>query len=890
MKDENGVAIVLAICVTALLLCLGITYVTTSIIEKKAAANYQNMVAARAAAQTAFNRAIALMKDASIDPEENFNAIVSHRGGMTSWTNADTETLAAKLTTVINGINYYSLPGNYPSGYTATDSSAVTWIYFRLNQTDTGKIIGRIAYVVIPDKGKINPWSVVDSGVNAAIWNRTPPSELSYGGVNAYTSLDPVGNYIIGRPGRDLTELCLASLEADTATFMSAYTQQMSVKTCSPTGLIDTGSAGEWKDYEQIFSTLGLAADDDTTRNYFKKVFYVNAPKDPEAFWIDISNDSIRDPSELYHRFNLTRNDWSNVTVGSILNSNGTKFKSSVWGGESNYLPWLKNWNDAGGFQDVNNAKHQIIANLIDYCDSDTNATTDYSVNNPPTYVGLERCPYINEVKIQINAKIQRYDGDGSNNRDFDFTTSEPTVFVELVNMYGITNNTTVAPYTTTKAYVDSIRIDYQWGKVSNLNNYTPSISNLPLVITPIATPQNYSSNSASMSGGSLSQLSQRITGVNNISSFAIKIKITGLRIRLVSSDAGEAFYDYVCLPDTDFISIISSVSSTTSVTRYLTIDWEASDPRQNLNTWDWGLPASLVGITLANSENTTIQSLGTTNNRYITARSSFSGTDTDKESANNPWEISTAYIRNAPMKSPWELGFIHRAKAFQTLNLKKYNDNTTNGYGFRWDSGGGAYSDGDVNILDQVKMSSNIETLGKINVNSDNLSVLRILFDHIAVGSIPDDPGASTATVLSIDNANAIAHDVKSANGSSQGTGTPFLTRAQIVNRVSSLSDGSVVTQSTDRKQEETIGKFINLTKADPPDQYTIIAIGEAIRDVGGTRFDKYGNAIVTPTDIGNYEQNSDEILASQKILAIIKRDFINNRLYIQRMIYLSN
>lgn len=32
---------------------------------------------------------------------------------------------------------------------------------------------------------------------------------------------------------------------------------------------------------------------------------------------------------------------------------------------------------------------------------------------------------------------------------------------------------------------------------------------------------------------------------------------------------------------------------------------------------------------------------------------------------------LSTAYIRNAPMQSLWELGVIHRGAAWQTLNLK---------------------------------------------------------------------------------------------------------------------------------------------------------------------------------------------------------------------------
>jgi hypothetical protein len=234
-------------------------------------------------------------------------------------------------------------------------------------------------------------------------------------------------------------------------------------------------------------------------------------------------------------------------------------------------------------------------------------------------------------------------------------------------------------------------------------------------------------------------------------------------------------------------------------------------------------------------------------------------------------------------MQSPWELGFIHRAKAYQTLNLKKYNNLASNGYGFGLNSGGSAYSDGDANILDQIKMTSNTTTLGKINVNSDNLSVLRALFDNIKLGSdlkSNPDPGVIGyygTTTITPANANTIADSIRTANGS-QGTGTPFYTRASVVNPIPYLSTTTLgsYSRTTDAKQEELIGKFINLAKAETPDQYIVIAVGEAIRDVANT---------------GTYEPNVDEILASQKILAIIKHKFdpTTNQFYVVRMMYLS-
>ena len=87
---------------------------------------------------------------------------------------------------------------------------------------------------------------------------------------------------------------------------------------------------------------------------------------------------------------------------------------------------------------------------------------------------------------------------------------------------------------------------------------------------------------------------------------------------------------------------------------------------------------------------------------------------------------MSTAYIANAPMRSLWELGAIHRGRAWQTINLKwaggiaenspfSYLDNK------RYENlsdAGISYKQGDAGILDQVKLTSATHSSGKVNVN----------------------------------------------------------------------------------------------------------------------------------------------------------------------------
>ena len=74
---------------------------------------------------------------------------------------------------------------------------------------------------------------------------------------------------------------------------------------------------------------------------------------------------------------------------------------------------------------------------------------------------------------------------------------------------------------------------------------------------------------------------------------------------------------------------------------------------------------------------------------------------------------------------------------------------------------------------------------------------------------------------------------------------GSVLGTRAQIVRSIDgvSLDYG----QTDDLHKEELIGKFINLTKATQPDIYTVVAVGEAIKDLGGATIMNNGTPIDT-------------------------------------------
>jgi|GEM_PF-2489774 len=103
---------------------------------------------------------------------------------------------------------------------------------------------------------------------------------------------------------------------------------------------------------------------------------------------------------------------------------------------------------------------------------------------------------------------------------------------------------------------------------------------------------------------------------------------------------------------------------------------------------------------------------------------------------------LSSSYIRHAPMRSLWELGFISRAEAFKTLNLGRtriFNAGTA--YNAR---GGGTFEQGDANLLDQVKFSDtdNLkDAQGKININARYHQVFEWIFNK--------DTASSTGTTV---------------------------------------------------------------------------------------------------------------------------------------------
>lgn len=882
-SNEAGTAIILAIAISMLLIMLALAFLSSSMIEKKATRNNDAMTVARMVAQSALNRAMVSMKQVSKNALLAQEDVWSHhdvpydytKGYMSSSSDSAIyyDELDTNLTTIINDVEIVSSI-NASGTYDVTSRDAKTWIYLPLpSGYGSYPLTARIAYVVVADKGKIDASAAADSGLNAMALGYSHGQGLSesnepLGGLGSdgtpgaidkeITMINPDGSFVIGRPGRDVSEIFLRCLGSGTGSvwFKQVFDQKLSTL-YSPAGQLSPGA--RWKDFKELYGAINILNSqgkitDITAANGFHSVFYLDNPPDAEAYWRN-NGDDLKEESELYHRFNLMRMNWNDLSVDSII-SETQKFSNDIPDNDIYSINWIRNWSSAGDFPSADSARKQIAANLIDYNDSDTSATTD----NPdaPNYVGLEKCPYINEVRLKFEGKV----------------TESASVYVcrinldkislELVNLYDTGNMNTSG--------VVRISGQFKWTPNPNGNEQMEYFSDIPVTIDQSIGSDTYSYTDSSRT----LFLSPGYSTTSALPRSITDFKITNLTVKLTGS-SGE-LYDFAYV-DTGYGS--PSTLTSNGSEQYLYIDYQIDDPRQNLLASDWGGPTA-VG-TLSNGN------LGSINTGKCNPNP---GGNTDPEpGVMEPYNISTAFIRNSRMLSPWELGTIHRASKWQTLNLKKYNaaENMT--------GGGNGYADGDANILDQIKMTDKKQVYGKISINSKESDVMRVLFQKIRIGSGYLNPGWLTAYEVNADIAQNLANNIIIYNGSYKNR-TEFLGESTLVNLFTNYnSTGGNLQQTNDAKKEELVGKFINLTKATEANLFTIIAVGQAIKDVGGVTVYKdlngdgdasdAGEQIQTVT--GRFDINADEIMATQKIMATVQRSTTGDTFRIQKFEYID-
>lgn len=238
----------------------------------------------------------------------------------------------------------------------------------------------------------------------------------------------------------------------------------------------------------------------------------------------------------------------------------------------------------------------------------------------------------------------------------------------------------------------------------------------------------------------------------------------------------------------------------------------------------------------------------------------------------------STAYIRNEPMRSLWELGAIHRGYPNQTINLKQFTEKAD------WATTDKVtYAEGDAGMLDQVKIGPLQFVEGKVNANMRNPLVWEDLLGGIAYGWY--EPSVTNYTVFDQVSSIAPSYTELYNGGAWSGLARPTSYSRGAVARMLQ----KVLTATNDRDWEAYIGKTAQLLTT-RCELYSLLLYAESLDDVTKEVLDAIASGVtlkeLLPTNgelrkvrakmpgDSKYDDRYCKVMGRQKVLLQLVRD----------------
>lgn len=686
----------------------------------------------------------------------------------------------------------------------------------------------------------------------------------------------------------------------------------------------------------------------------------------------------------------------------------------------TNTIPWLANWKDKeGGYEGSTEGekikRQQIAANIIDYFvpesvrEPTSNIEPDqWWTSTDIKYTGNKKTPYLSGLGISIQLPVQYEfkpaDADAGTPITHTFTLLDPEVtpVVEYINPFGLSTAGTEIKI----ELKGTLTFDVENPTNSDKRSYTYNIDSRadadkkyfdqPIGSENFLLQLNQTNltalNAAKATNGTLpayAPITKDALAVEDLPKVNISnIKFTPEKLLLsykygdVTDPVPVDFAEFKVSGSTGFevttglwetliatVPTVADTSVTSSQTRnynFMQI-YRVTDPRHNLLGNQWKNNGSTHDDTdkdllalYKDAEAAATYNMPTAENRDkgTPDRPPLGGTqDTYKDFMHIFASANTGISQTTPWI--WHLGAVHRAAPYQTINLTKYNRNQVSiSASDSSKTGGDKYSDGDANILDQVKVTDATFQYGKINIGSldtNNILAVGALFENLYSDSSSledplagplDKPAASDlATVDGDGKVSAGALFDIAAGIKNQRAGTPLRSRAELLStanpdfeRIQKFLTRDSTANLPDQKREEMAARTMMMLEVDPeakPMVIYVLGLAQAIKDIGGIRFkdwnrnnqfddlnpsnagtsdsiplyeagyqyptpsSRYGlqrSAAVkgkytasSPAQVGKYENGVDQILAEQKIFAIIIKDPITNKWKIQRLQYVD-
>ena len=987
IRNQRGVALIFTLGILGLLTVMALGFASTAMLNQKIASNSAGASSARMLAQVGVQRALTAVALYTADAANNavgFSDIFSREYGSGKTGNQNTCDFIWKLTTKINDIPLYELPVDYDN------KSGVTWQYVTdPSDTTNNTLIGRYAYVVVPYYGALDPsvnygQSFTDSTANPdnklfTVYNIDMDKGISKGLKDTFgiTSLEKTDGAI---------KTSLDDVYGKRFYDLSDYVKRI---------LYDK-SWGEATGFENMLKRMKLFY---YLKNIFAinpyaypEAYWIDCDK--------TGSDQKRASDHYLHRLSLDAlvTDWEGVSDGnyaskidSLTNAdNITSLQYSSTAPGVSPLPWLAAWQgpESSDLESANWTadlqKKQIAANLIQYnlgadkpsvSNVATNAFSDTDVKGPELeYLGIGRHPYINEIGVEARVVATgTFDSaDPTVDRTLTYTLKPSLSFqAELVNMY------------------DTVAIDvskyklYFYGRFSFTCKKTPDGTDDTITwstsgsgtenhvllgsVVPGAFSSGYSSMILPADDSILSTSvktecsSPSLTGTLTVPANTVDYEnkfllITGMNLQItkVVLVADSTLIRDYAMPEAAAVTEtnVGNIPTLVAEPNYYVKSYQTADPRVNHYPSDWkkgekyNTPQNYSAAVLAkiDADGITAVTPGAKNTELLEKYTDkFNGTDYDKETVTEiactgtaTGRLSSAMIRHGKMRSLAELGLIHRASPFQTLNLKKarYIKRDTE----LKKAGGASYKEGDANILDQLKLRGNdvMKQYGKVNINTASHETLQALFNSVPYQKLVDSPLPADANAYEIfktapvaakyvkDVTDAEVTGARKACGNYHPTASgdhPSCLACSIINRrevlqfkarsdlMLDLNDSAVwsnfngdnenfyhvpalpggatskadalkaisvsgqmtqgpaetsteitdVSVENDWEQEQLIGHLADVITAEPPD-LCIIAIGQTLKDIGGSKVYRNWGMSSIPSIKDDYYSSSDD------------------------------
>ena len=419
----------------------------------------------------------------------------------------------------------------------------------------------------------------------------------------------------------------------------------------------------------------------------------------------------------------------------------------------------------------TSDAKNQLVANIVDFCDSDNIATI--TGTSPNFRYGNELTPYLNEVTVRL---INQTDSPGGANPATTDTTIGVDVFVEVVNMFK-----DLATSWGGSGATITLNVTVNYDRGSGAGNTGLSIS-YPFTITGDLSDESEGYISLKSSSSRTGNNSSQTSSLTNIS-----VVISDIKLYKTNAVSNAVLWDVA--------DVSKTINKTGSLNRddieYCSI--QAADPRDNQDDIDWAINGASnfsINLTDVASQNLTFNAgddnwdVNTTPSTITADNENWAPDTSNEELANTkPWNISTAYMPEngaSDLRHLHELGCIHRgdtvgadAPLFRTLNLVDYNLASTTLGNYEPTTTldltpanlAASFNGGDRALLDEMYISGNATTtaissykqVGPINPNSTDSGTITMLLSGIKHIAGPEYEQSAPSTSTAIDASNYV-------------------------------------------------------------------------------------------------------------------------------------